>query len=249
MADQIPEDKKCCLSPQARPQGSHVRDPTPAQPRHTCRLSAIPCEAETGPNPLCPPHHPGFTKILLPPIHKPAPHVWFWFLFFFFLNSSPHFTPASPAWRLRPSWQKLEELRRENTWQTGLSFSHQTNQAQCNSHLAGNTPKEQHKQKQACKQQEASKIEERDLALLSRGSFNLLQGQIPHELIIKRTERGIEEAPTPDKEVSAQATLTLGSVWPLVPSSLPSPNFLSVYTSLLPSSDPFHVTGALCFRK
>lgn len=190
MADQIPEDKKCCLSPQARPQGSHVRDPTPAQPRHTCRLSAIPCEAETGPNPLCPPHHPGFTKILLPPIHKPAPHVWFWFWFFFFLNSSPHFTPASPAWGLRPSWQKLEELRRENTWQTGLSFSHQTNQAQCNSHLAGNTPKEQHKQKQAFKQQEASKIEERDLALLSRGSINLLQGQIPHELIIK----GLKEA-------------------------------------------------------
>lgn len=133
---------------------------------------------------------PRFYKNPPPPHSQACSTCVVLILIFFFLNSSPHFTPASPAWGLRPSWQKLEELRRENTWQTGLSFSHQTNQAQCNSHLTGNTPKEQHKQKQAFKQQEASKIEERDLALLSSGSINLLQGQIPHELIIK----GLKEA-------------------------------------------------------
>lgn len=164
---------------------------------------------------------PRFYKNPPPPIHKPAPRVWFWV----FLNSSPHFTPASPAWGLRPSWQKLEELRRENTWQTGLSFSHQTNQAQCNSHLAGNTPKEQHKQKQACKQQETSKIEERDLALLSRGSINLLQGQIPHELIIKGLKEALKRHQHLTKRSQLKPRLPLALCGHLSPALFPVPTF------------------------
>lgn len=62
-----------------------------------------------------PPLLPTFTSLL---------HV-FWGFFIFY--SSPHFTPASSAWGLEPSWQKVKKFRREHTWQTGLpSLTKQT---------------------------------------------------------------------------------------------------------------------------
>lgn len=198
--------------------GFYTRDPVlelpaTALPGGTCRALAIPYLAETQVQTLETIHVP-ITCVL----------VLFW-VSGFFLISSPYFTPSSSAWGLGPSWQKLK-FRREHTWQTGLpSLTKQTKLKAIPTSQASH-PKDNTNRNSLPSNSKHPRLKGGVtwLSWVEVLTSPEVRSHVNMGLLSRNWKRHWRGTNTWQKGLIAQTTLTLGSVYPLVPSSLLSPN-------------------------
>lgn len=144
---------------------------------------------------------------------------------FFFLISSPYFTPSSSAWGLGPSWQKLK-FRREHTWQTGLpSLTKQTKLKAIPTSQASH-PKDNTNGNSLPSNSKHPRLKGGVtwLSWVEVLTSPEVRSHVNMGLLSRNWKRHWRGTNTWQKGLIAQTTLTLGSVYPLVPSSLLSPN-------------------------
>lgn len=184
-------------------------------------------------------------KPSLPPFTCLLHAFWFWFGFFIFY-SSPHFTSASSAWGLEPSWQKLKKFGREHNWQTGLHSLTKQTKVKAIPTLQGSHPKDNTNRNSLTSNSKHPR--------LKRVWSGFLQEKVRSHmnmgLLSKNWKRHWRGTNTWQKGLIVQTILTLGSVYPLVPRSLTSPDIMCLKAP--PASCQAAIPSTLqvlCFRK